>query len=499
MQGAPRATTLSTRAAQTKSRTLPGLLPAAGCAGIGALAIGSLCWRLGSSSLFIDEVASWRAADASIGELFHRVRVDEVAPPTYYLLLHVWVRILGSDREWVMRSLSVVAAVAMVGAVYWLASMLAGRLAGSLAALLAAVSPLVLEYGQEVRAYAWAMLAVTIAAGCIVRATREEHARSSAGSVWLALGTLAGVLALWFHYSAILVIGPLAVFACLARGVSPRLRLAHGATIALGGLALLPILRDQLHEGHQNAIAPIAQLTASNVERVVGAPFDRTYNLLPGAVSVLAALLVLASIAILLLPRARGVIAHPRLIACLAGLPAVALIVLTAAGRPELISRYDAVAVPFMVIAIGVGVAVWGPAGLLLTTLALVVAVPANFAARHRDHAYPDTRAAVAVVARNWHGREVVLPGNGYPALPYNLQYYAQHLLPRKAFVVYSGGLSVLQAAVRDRAIGTIALITDASRSLDELTQSFRRLHFHVDAAEPIRGSIPMQTLVVTR
>lgn len=80
----------------------------------------NLTWGLGASSLFVDEVYSWRAASVPLGELFHRVRFDEVAPPTYYVFLHEWIGRLGSQAEWVMRLPSALAGIALVGATYWL-------------------------------------------------------------------------------------------------------------------------------------------------------------------------------------------------------------------------------------------------------------------------------------------------------------------------------------------------------------------------------------------
>ena len=131
-------------------------------------------WRLGASSLFIDETFSWRAAAGSFGGVFSSVHATEVAPPGYYLLLHFWIRILGSDSESTMRLLSVLAGVAFVAAVWWLGRELAGDAVGLLAALLAALSPLAVQYAQEVRAYIFVMLCTTVAVAAAVRAAKGE-------------------------------------------------------------------------------------------------------------------------------------------------------------------------------------------------------------------------------------------------------------------------------------------------------------------------------------
>src|SRR5215207_3111076 len=130
--------------------------------------------QLGSSSLFIDEVYSWRASRGSLGDLADALRYTEVTPPLYYLLLHAWMQIAGGDSETLLRLPSVVAGVGLVAAVYWLGSVVAGRKAGLIAAGLTSISPLVLLYAQQVRAYVWVMLAVTIAVAAAVHAGRDR-------------------------------------------------------------------------------------------------------------------------------------------------------------------------------------------------------------------------------------------------------------------------------------------------------------------------------------
>ena len=57
-----------------------------------------------------------------------------------------------------MRLPSTLAALALVVVTYRLATLLLGRRAGLVAAALTAMSPLVLSYGQQVRAYIWVVL-----------------------------------------------------------------------------------------------------------------------------------------------------------------------------------------------------------------------------------------------------------------------------------------------------------------------------------------------------
>src|ERR1700733_4630943 len=156
-----------------------------------ALAGFTFLWRLSASSLFTDETSSWLAARTSLGGVFSAVRQSEVAPPSYYLLLHVWIGLTGSDSILTMRLLSVLAGLCLVAAVWWLARLLSGDVAALLAALLTALSPLVVQYSQEIRAYVFVTLFATVAVAAAIAA------RHAAGQQrWLVLaGGAAGDVA----------------------------------------------------------------------------------------------------------------------------------------------------------------------------------------------------------------------------------------------------------------------------------------------------------------
>jgi mannosyltransferase len=455
-----------------------------------------LVWRLGASSLFVDEVYSWRAASVSLGELFHRVRVDEVTPPGYYVVLHGWIGLFGSDSESTMRALSVVAALALVAAVYWVADLLAGNLVGFLAALLTAVSPLVVEYGQEVRAYAWTMLAVTVAVGGVL----ESERRREQEKCWLAIAAIAAASSLWLHYTAILVLAPLAAYLIASRETPLIPRLGFALAPAVAGAGMLPLLIDQLHY-NGNDVAPFAQLTSSNLVRVLGSPFDRTYPLLSAGDATLSAILVVVAIAVLMLPRAGAQVRHPRLLAGLAAFAPLVLLLLTLAGVNVLISRYDAVAVPFMVIAVAASVVTFLPAGTVIAAYTLLIALPESWLAHDSHRAYPDTRAAMQLVAQHWRSGEVLVIGDGYPGLGFNLQYYAAHLLPAHAVTDYNQDRRRLIDALtlQTSPIHRIAVITQPVATPSPVAVRFARAHWRVIAVRQLGGDIPLQVLTATR
>lgn len=205
------------------------------------LAALNFLWQLGSPSLYIDEAFSWSAAAASAEVLFDRVRVNEVAPWTYYLGLHAWIFGFDSQDEWFMRLPSALAGVALVGVTYRSGLLVMGRAPALLAAGLTAASPLVLTYAQQVRAYAFAMLLVATAVWSALEAQRAADRRQRA---WLAVMVVSSIAAFWTHYTVPLVLAPLLLWVVRARWLSRRARLTATATVALGWLGVVPLMLD---------------------------------------------------------------------------------------------------------------------------------------------------------------------------------------------------------------------------------------------------------------
>ena len=373
------------------------------------LAIWTLLWQLGSSSLFVDETYSWRAASASLGGVFSQVRVHEVAPPAYYLLLHAWLGVFGDATEWSMRLLSVLAGLSLVAAVYWLGRLLGGPAVGLLAALLSAVSPLVVLYAQEVRAYVFAMLAITLAAAAAVQATRSarHHTR------WLAGAAGASIAAIWLHYTALLVLVPLCVYIWTSN-LPRRARRLYLASCVVATAVIAPLMVIQLRAGHQGGVAPYGRLTLKNVLRVIGTPFDGRAGE-PTALLLFGAVLAGGAIAALL-RRSRHSKERLLLVGAAALAPLTVLAVTIAAklfDQPtydSLITRYSAVAAPFILIAL----AWWiltarRPLGVVLTAGTLVVALSAlipSYSVRQ-----PNLRAAFERISSGYRTGDGVLAG----------------------------------------------------------------------------------------
>lgn len=117
-------------------------------------------WDLDRESLWQDELYTVRTIGNSIFGIIHNSVVQDLNPPLYYLILHVWSIVFGVS-ETALRFPSAVFGVITVGLVYYLGTMLWAGRAGLYAGLLTAISSYLLPYAQEARCYSLlAMLGV---------------------------------------------------------------------------------------------------------------------------------------------------------------------------------------------------------------------------------------------------------------------------------------------------------------------------------------------------
>lgn len=211
----------------------PGLLALSGVVLLGAALRFS---TLGLQSYRYDEaVTVVRVLHPSLFDTLSAVPHSESTPPLYYLLAWAWSRPFGTGEVW-LRSFSALAGTAAIPVVYLAARALPlPRRAGLISAAAVAVSPVLIWFSQDARAYALVFLFSALSFLFFARARRSGARRDLAW--WSAFSALA----IATHYFAAFVVAVEALLLLLAWPRSGRDQPA-GSSRRSVAVALLPIL-----------------------------------------------------------------------------------------------------------------------------------------------------------------------------------------------------------------------------------------------------------------
>lgn len=139
-----------------------------------ALAAGLRFYQLGSQSLWADEGNSAALASRAFAQIA-RDAANDIHPPLYYWLLHVWTALFGAS-ETALRAFSAMCGVLVVAVTFEIGRRTFGLWTGLIAAFIAAISPFQIYYSQEARMYALLALeaALSVLLAWIVM-TREDR------------------------------------------------------------------------------------------------------------------------------------------------------------------------------------------------------------------------------------------------------------------------------------------------------------------------------------
>lgn len=166
-------------------------------------------YRLDEQSLWYDEGFSVALAKSSLAQAVAWTAQD-VHPPLYYLLLHVWIALAG-DSAWAVRTFSVLCGVAAVPLVYVLGKRAFNGATGLVAAALVVFSPLHLYYARETRMYALLTALSVLSSYLVLRLTAATDTAERDGALW-ELYCVTAVAMAYVHYFALLVLTAHAVY-----------------------------------------------------------------------------------------------------------------------------------------------------------------------------------------------------------------------------------------------------------------------------------------------
>ncbi|HWE59011.1 MAG TPA: glycosyltransferase family 39 protein [Solirubrobacteraceae bacterium] len=218
-------------------------------------------YGIGHQSLWFDEAYTVMLVKLPLARMLSTIPKTESTPYVYYILAWVWTHIFGRGAA-DLRALSALFGTAVVPVAYLATErLLENRRTALCVAALASVSPLLIWYSQEARAYE--LLVLTAACTLLAFAYARERPTRRRLAAW----ALASAIALVSHYDAALVVVPEAVSLLAQHRRRRDPWLAVGFVAACGG-ALLPLL--------------IAQSNAGNASWIKKAPLnDRLGQILP--------------------------------------------------------------------------------------------------------------------------------------------------------------------------------------------------------------------------
>ena len=205
-----------------------------------AVAVGLVLRFVAGSPLWLDEALSVDIAALPPADLLDALARDG-HPPLYYLVLHAWMGLVGTDDA-AVRSLSGALAVVALVPAWAVGRRLGGRRLGALAVAVLALSPFALRYATETRMYALVSLLVLV--GWLLL----DDVLSARPGGWrpVLLAAVSGALLLTHYWALFLlaVVGALVLARAWRAGAGPERRaaLVAAASLALGGLAFLPWL-----------------------------------------------------------------------------------------------------------------------------------------------------------------------------------------------------------------------------------------------------------------
>lgn len=187
---------------------------------------------LGSQSYWLDEATTVHDISFSLGGLLHQVHVNETTPPLYFIVVWLWAKVFGTG-EVALRSFSALCGIGLIPVAYLCGRELVSRAAGLVAALLVALSPFMIWYSQEARAYALFALLSGLSFLFFAKAWRRT---TRANLIWWSVFS---ALAILTHFFAGFLVAAEAIL-LLYRARSRAVLAASGA-VAVVQLAVLPM------------------------------------------------------------------------------------------------------------------------------------------------------------------------------------------------------------------------------------------------------------------
>ncbi|MGP8085080.1 MAG: glycosyltransferase family 39 protein [Methanoregula sp.] len=183
-------------------------------------------YNLGFNSLWLDEASTYTISVKSFADIWQVTASGEFNPPLFYWIEHVMLML--GNNEVILRFIPALLGVLTIPLFYLIGKEFLDRNAGIIAAAACTVSPFLIYYSQEARAYMMMLFFVALATIFFLKAMKS-------GSLihWILFGIFSA-LAFWSHFYAFVMIAALVLYALIEWAPRIRTELANLKMLVAG-------------------------------------------------------------------------------------------------------------------------------------------------------------------------------------------------------------------------------------------------------------------------
>ncbi|MGA7798327.1 MAG: glycosyltransferase family 39 protein [Methanoregula sp.] len=171
-------------------------------------------YNLGFNSLWLDEASTYTISVKSFADIWQVTASGEFNPPLFYWIEHVML--MFGNNEVILRFIPALLGVLTIPLFYLIGKEFLDRNAGIIAAAACTVSPFLIYYSQEARAYTMMLFFVALATIFFLKAMKSGRLIH-----WVLFGIFSA-LAFWSHFYAFVMIAALVL--CALIEWAPRIR-----------------------------------------------------------------------------------------------------------------------------------------------------------------------------------------------------------------------------------------------------------------------------------
>ncbi|MDD4483202.1 MAG: glycosyltransferase family 39 protein [Methanoregula sp.] len=171
-------------------------------------------YNLGYNSLWLDEAATYNFSVNSFADIWGITAGGEFNPPLFHWAEHIML--MFGNNEVILRFVPALLGVLSIPVFYLVGKEFLDRNTGILAAAACAVSPFLIYYSQEARAYSMMLFFVALATFFFLKAMKSGNRIQ-----WIWFGVFSA-LAFWTHFYAFVMIAALVLYALIVW--APKIR-----------------------------------------------------------------------------------------------------------------------------------------------------------------------------------------------------------------------------------------------------------------------------------